>query len=209
VEGKWVSEALLRQARERGLDVSVYRPHDIGGDSRTGTWKTADFICAVIRGCTEISMVPDYRLPLDLTPVDITARAVVDLALHRQPITPAFHLNNPRYATIGDLTPVLTDAGHAIRTVPAAEWIDNVRRHTDAHPDSVLAPFTHLFTERWTRQAISVVELYLEDRMPAIECSTTWNSVTDPEITCPPGRDLLPKYTDYLTRIGFLGTEGR
>jgi amino acid adenylation domain-containing protein/thioester reductase-like protein len=207
VESKWVSETLLRQARERGLDVSVYRPHDIGGDSASGCWKVTGFVCSLIRSFTEIGAIPDYRLPLDLTPVDTTARAVVDLALHGQSAKPVYHLNNPRYALISDLKPLLDDAGHPVRTVPAAEWDDLLLRHTAEHPDSVIAPFTHLFTERWTDQNLSVVDLYLEGRMPRIKCATTWDSITDPSVTCPSGRRLLPKYTDYLARIGFLGSQ--
>ncbi|MFI0479691.1 amino acid adenylation domain-containing protein [Actinomadura sp. 9N215] len=205
VESKWVAEALLRQARERGLDVSVYRPHDIGGHSKTGDWKTNGFVCSLIRSFVEIGAIPDYRLPLDLTPVDITARAVVDLALRPQSAGSVFHLNNPRYAVVGDLEEQLNDAGHPVRTVSARDWDGLLLRHTREHPDSVIAPFAHLFTERWTDQNLSVVDLYLEDRMPRIECSATWNSVTDSGIACPPGRRLLPLYTEYLDRIGFLG----
>ncbi|MFF0488645.1 amino acid adenylation domain-containing protein [Nocardia sp. NPDC004068] len=209
VETKWVSEILLRRARERGLDVSVHRPHDIGGDSRSGRWKSDGFVPALIAGCAEIGCVPDYPLPLDLTPVDIVARAIVDLALHREPVAPSWNLNNPRYARVGDLAPVLADAGHPVDVLPAAEWLERLRRHTDRRPDSVLAPFTHLFTERWTDRDLSVVELYLEGRMPVIDCSATWGSVGAPGTACPPARQLLPRYVRYLSEAGFLRTAGR
>ena len=47
-QSKWVSEKLVREAAERGLQVSVYRPGNISGHSGTGVSNDRDLLGALI-----------------------------------------------------------------------------------------------------------------------------------------------------------------
>ena len=81
MRAKWVAEALVMQARERGLDVSIYRPATISGHSASGAFNPDDFVCAMIKGCVELGLAPRVDTPINLVPVDYVSRALVRIAL--------------------------------------------------------------------------------------------------------------------------------
>ncbi|MFJ2635134.1 amino acid adenylation domain-containing protein [Streptomyces sp. NPDC087422] len=204
-ETKWVAEELIRKAGALGLPFAIYRPHDVTGHSRTGAWKTDGFLCSLIKSFTDVGAAPDIRLPMDFTPVDTVARAIVRLSLDRPANGSAYHLNSPRYALLDDLVEHLNQAGHGVDTVPWKIWVDRLAAHAARDAESQIAPFLPLFTERLEQSGTSVLELYLEDRMPALSCTRTWDTVR--ALTgqaCPTTDELLPKYVRELTRSGFL-----
>ncbi|MEV0623908.1 amino acid adenylation domain-containing protein [Nonomuraea sp. NPDC050404] len=204
-ETKWVAESLLREAAQRGMPLSIYRPHDVTGHSRTGAWNTDGFLCSLIKTIVELGHAPDCRLPLDLTPVDLVARSIVALSLRRPAEGRAFHLNNPRYELLGKLVQQVNAAGFPVETLPLADWIELLEEHALRHPEAPIAPFVPLFTERWTDRDASVLELYLEDVMPTLECTTSWRQIRmSGGPSCPPVADLLPGYVRQLADSGFL-----
>ena len=85
VETKYVAEELLRNAARAGLPVSIYRPLDIAGSSRTGAWNTATEMCALIRFITDTGLAPDIDLPLDFVPADLCAAAIRHISLGAGP----------------------------------------------------------------------------------------------------------------------------
>lgn len=73
---KCVAEALLRQAAERGVPVTVLRPALIAGDAATGESNPADLIAALVQGCVAAGMAIDTDWLLDCVPVDFVARVM-------------------------------------------------------------------------------------------------------------------------------------
>lgn len=176
-ETKWVAEQLLLEANRRGMPLSIYRTHDISGHSVTGAWRTDGFLPALLEAFAAMAAVPDIRLPLDLVPVDVVARSLVLLARHSAPTGEVFHLSNPRYAVLGDLTHQLNAEGIPAIRLPVDEWTERLLDHTRRHPEANIAPFTHLFTERWSPERITVLDMYLEDRFPVLGCDRTWRTL--------------------------------
>ncbi len=140
-ESKWVAERMLAQAAAQGLPVTIHRPYEITGDSRTGAWNTTTAICAVVDAVARLGAVPEVPLPLDLVPVDHVASAITRIAMQLPHLGGAVHLTNPRPAMLADMAERMRAAGHTVRTVPYGEWVDMLGEHVRDHPAAPIAPF--------------------------------------------------------------------
>jgi len=128
-ESKWVAESLVRRAAERGIDVSIYRPGIIVGDSRTGACAPDDLFNSMLRGCIEIGSAPDLDVPFDMTPVDYVARALVHLSTaRRQDRIASYHLVNPSRTSVPELCMMIKACGHSLRVEPYDDWYARILR---------------------------------------------------------------------------------
>jgi nonribosomal peptide synthetase DhbF len=115
-ESKWTAELLLHNARTSGYDTRIYRPHDIGGESRSGYWRSDNtFIVALIKSFIDMGIAPDCDLPIDIVPVDEVAEMLVRISLHPSSVASTFHLNNPAVMSLSDLIELCVDL--AMRSV--------------------------------------------------------------------------------------------
>jgi thioester reductase-like protein len=175
-ETKSVSETLLRQAAQRGMSLSIYRPHDVTGHSVTGRWNPESFLFKLLRSFVDLGAAPDFRLPLDFVPVDVVASTIVALVTGLPAVGSAFHLSNPDHPLLPDLVSRFNEAGHKIESLPLEKWTDLLIGHCARHEDTPLAPFASLFTERWGPERLTLAEFYLEGRMPEQSSTLTWEA---------------------------------
>ncbi|RDX52399.1 hypothetical protein OH76DRAFT_1400210 [Lentinus brumalis] len=104
-ESKWVAEQLFRRAaEERGLRTTVVRVTQLSGDSRTGSWNTAELIPACVRACQRLGCVParseDVLCPW--VPIDVAAAALLEMVTYGSD-EQALHIIAPRPATWNDV----------------------------------------------------------------------------------------------------------
>ncbi|MFR9755899.1 amino acid adenylation domain-containing protein [Streptomyces sp. TR06-5] len=132
---KWTAEQLAREAARRGLPVAVHRPGRVGGDSRTGAWRSDDVAGHMMRACALVGMVPDTDLATDLVPVDQLAAAMAALALRPDALGETFHYAPPAKAPLRLLLDALPAAGHPARLVSPREWFEAVRARADGAHD--------------------------------------------------------------------------
>jgi thioester reductase-like protein len=119
---KWVAEQLVRQARDRNLPVTIYRPGPISGHSQTGIFNTHDFLYRLMQGYVQSGMAPYGEIPLDLLPVDYASQALVYLSQQPAATGQAFHLIHPQPASSRLLFEACQAAGYAIQRVPYNTW---------------------------------------------------------------------------------------
>jgi thioester reductase-like protein len=167
IETKFVAEELLRNASRAGLPVAIYRPLDIVGDQRTGTWNTATEMCALIRFITDKGIAPDIDLPLDFVPVDICAAAIGYIAAHTEATGGTYHLASPQYALLAALVDRLRHHGFAINTIPYHQWVDELLKNAAEDPGHPMTPFVPLFVDHCEEPGLTVAEMYLEHIFPA------------------------------------------
>ncbi|MFI9586409.1 amino acid adenylation domain-containing protein [Streptomyces sp. NPDC052236] len=204
-ETKWVAERMLQHTTADGLPVTVYRPYEIAGHSKTGVWNTTSAICAVFGAMTELGLAPDIPLPLDLVPVDHVAETIVGTALRMPHLGGVLHLTNPRPAHLTDMARRMRAAGYPLNDVPYGHWVKAMLDHVDQHPQAPIAPFAPLFATRVNGSDISIKEMYFDNVFPAIHRSRTDEVVPDWQANCPPVDDaLLDHYITYLTSQGCL-----
>mmetsp|Transcript_16509 Transcript_16509/g.30893 ORF Transcript_16509/g.30893 Transcript_16509/m.30893 type:complete len:217 (-) Transcript_16509:161-811(-) len=80
---KWVSERLLENARDRGLEVTIIKTGFLGPSSIDGTWNKSDWLFALVRSCQGAQAVYNsegyMHQRLVCVPVDAAAQAMVHL----------------------------------------------------------------------------------------------------------------------------------
>ncbi|MFE0191083.1 amino acid adenylation domain-containing protein [Streptomyces sp. NPDC058989] len=208
-ETKWVAERMLGHAAGAGLPVTIHRPYEITGHSRTGAWNTTSAICAVFDAIVEMGVAPAVPLPLDLVPVDAVTDAIVGIATRLPHLGGVVHLTNPRPGSLSDMVDRMRSAGHRIDDVSYKEWTDALVAHVHARPTAPVAPFTPLFLTPAKQAGFSVKEMYLDTVFPEVRRTRTdevWPSWT---ASCPPVDDaLLDHYLTSLKRDGLLGGRG-
>jgi thioester reductase-like protein len=194
-QSKWVAEKLVTEARVRGLPVCIYRLGTVAGDSRTGGWKTDDYVCRFIKGCIQLGSIPDQDGGWRLAPVDYVSQAIVYLS--RQPTTTGkvFNLIAPHRLDLSELADWIRAFGYELRSSSYERWLadlSEVMRHSPEHP---LYPLLPLLKERG---AAAQGDL-------RFECQNVVEGLAGTSIACPPiDARLLGTYFSYFVRSGFL-----
>jgi amino acid adenylation domain-containing protein/thioester reductase-like protein len=125
---KWVAEQMCTIAESRGLPISVLRPGNMAGSTKTGIQNPDDLNYLLIKGMIETKAAPviGTNYALDLTPVDFAAQAVSQLVVKapHSAIGQRFHLQTPQ-APVPLLSVVtwLQEMGYTIKSVDRDEWI--------------------------------------------------------------------------------------
>ena len=147
-ETKWVGEKLIALARQRGVPVCIYRPGDIGGDSKTGIGNTKDLIWNIIKGCIQLGVLPDIdALPelgslIDIMPVDYVSQAIVHLSRRPVSLGKVFHLFNPQPMQWRELADFIRAYGYPLRQIHHEAWQEVLGSVVARSPDNALFPFS-------------------------------------------------------------------
>jgi len=184
---KVVGEALAREAGRRGLPVRIYRPALISGHSLTGAFNRDDLISALVRGCVHMGIAPDLDWKLDCEPVDVVAKAVVDLSTSPQAV---FHLGHVRPRHWRECVLWMRMYGYDVRLVSYHSWLRSLERETApgaagsaAHP---LRPLRSFFLDRpFQGRGLTMPELYEERRRTHALSNHTKATRSANGATCP------------------------
>jgi thioester reductase-like protein len=183
-QSKCVAEALVAEAGARGLQVTIHRPSLLVGDSRRGVSNTQDFLTLLIQGCVRMRAAPDLDWALDCCPVDHAARAIVALARRRPRSGTIFHLGNSAPRRWRELVLWMNLFGYRVRLMSYRDWLarldDDAR--TPEHPLHLLRTF---FCKPVTADALTLPELYEEERKPRIDGSRTQAMLSQMALACP------------------------
>ncbi|CDG83682.1 NRPS III [Janthinobacterium agaricidamnosum NBRC 102515 = DSM 9628] len=126
-QSKWVADTLAREAQARGLPVTIYRLGAVTGDHDHALCNAADLIWRVARLYADLGAIPDMDLPLNLTPVDDVARAILGLAGHAAARGQVYHLMGQQRLRVGDIAPVFARLGVALEALPLEPWLQRAR----------------------------------------------------------------------------------
>ena len=204
-ESKWVSEQLVHEAGRAGLPVAIYRAADISGHSSRGTWNTATEMCCMKRFIRDIGAIPRAELPMDYTPVDVFADALVHIAIREAADGRVYHLTNPHKAHIRLLQQRLAVRGHDIGELDWDDWVARMIDLAVTDPDHPMTPFAPLFIDKCPSGQMSVAAMYLEDTFPAFTRTNVERALAGTDITFPEvDSDLIDSYLDFLERKEFL-----
>ncbi|MEV4252171.1 amino acid adenylation domain-containing protein [Spirillospora sp. NPDC049652] len=209
-ETKWVAETLLRAAADRGLPVSVYRPHEITGTRDRGLQNTGTLMSALIKAVVETGLAPDAPMPLNFTPVDYTAEVLAHLLFGEPPEGRVYHVVNPEPAPLSLLAERAAALGYEMREMPYDAWVAEMARRAARDPASPLAAYLPLFTERSPRTGLSVTESYFSGNMPELERANFVRATDGAGYHCPPvDAGLVDLYLRSFAETGFLAPPGR
>ena len=88
---KWVTEALLRRARERGFCVTFLRPGGISGNSQNGVYNPLDLSSGLIAAFQSMRLLPEFKY-MNLAPVDWISRIIAEIVIDPPSWGYNFHL---------------------------------------------------------------------------------------------------------------------
>jgi thioester reductase-like protein len=194
-ESKWVAERILALARERGVPVTVFRPGNIAGDSRTGAVSDGHLVSAMIKGCIALGLAPDIDAFVDVVPVDYVSRALVHLSLRESVRGQNFNLVNPTPVRWPDVAGQLSELGYPLKLVSLAEWREAIRAVEGT--GNSMRVFLPMLDER---------ALFSGRRY---RCERTLAELERSDISCPPlDRVLIERYVQALVDTGELPPPG-
>lgn len=204
-ESKWVAEHLVQNAAKAGLPVAIYRAADVSGHSSRGTWNTTTEMCCMKRFIRDIGAIPHAELPMDYTPVDIFADALVHIATHEPADGRVYHLTNPHKSHISLLQERLQARGHTVDEMPWDDWVARMIDLAVTDPEHPMTPFAPLFIDKCPSGQMSVAEMYLEDTFPVFTRNNVERALVGTDITFPDvDADIIDRYLDFLERKEFL-----
>jgi thioester reductase-like protein len=126
---KWVAERILERARERGVQVNLYRPGNISFNSLTGVCQPhKNRLMLMLKGSIQLGQVPEFALNFDLMPVDFLARFIAFHASRYQPEKAVFNLHNPEPLSWDRYVASFREAGREFSLVSVADWQQQLGR---------------------------------------------------------------------------------
>ncbi len=143
---KWVSEQLVWQAHKRGVAITLVRPGNICGHSKTGhCYPDQNRILLLLKGSAQLGFAPDWDSNFDLCPVDFIAKGVVASSTCEKNHIPVLHFHNPTPLTWCDYVNRLNHHHVPVTLIPPQQW----RRM--------------LFTLDESNALFNVISFYLDD----------------------------------------------
>jgi thioester reductase-like protein len=196
---KSVAEALVVQAGERGLPVTIHRPSLLTGSRASGVSNADDLLSRLFRGMIQMEAAPDLDWSLDCCPVDYVADAIVHLTTEHHE-SRVFHLVNPDPRHWRELILWMNLFGYRVHLLPYREWLRRLKEEAVApgHPLRGLLPF---FSNQPAGEGgLTLPELYEDTRRSRIRCSRTREALRGSSIGSPSvnARLLDSYFRDYI-----------
>ncbi|MFJ6793779.1 beta-ketoacyl synthase N-terminal-like domain-containing protein [Streptomyces sp. NPDC091268] len=118
----WVSERLVERAERDGMRVRVFRTGLLLGDSVSGACDPEHPLWRLLAGALAVGTHPADERPLAVSPVDLAARAIAELAVSPSSEGRAYHLVGEETVTAQHLFDLLGAADRPTRTVTERQW---------------------------------------------------------------------------------------
>jgi thioester reductase-like protein len=137
-QSKLVTEDLvMHAAAQTGMQARVLRVGQVVADTKHGIWNDTEAIPLMLRSATTIGALPALDESPRWLPVDIVAKAVVEISLCGTAPS-VFNVVNPRtFHWTKDLIPALQRAGLKFAQASQREWIQRLR---ESDPDPKINP---------------------------------------------------------------------
>lgn len=195
-QSKYMAEQLLIEAASRGLPVSIYRPSNIIGDTRTGVSLTDGFITLLLKGCIQMKVAPNIKAMLNLVPVDYVSQAIVALSQQQKPCGQVFHIVNPEPIEWKQLIDWLNQKGHLVHLDSYSGWYSQLLKLAAQTSDNTLTPLAGLFANQCLVQQL--LGAFYFDSISTLKTLASYS------IVCPSiNDDLLCANFSYSTQYDF------
>jgi thioester reductase-like protein len=139
-QSKWVAEQMCRSLSKV---ATVARVGQLCGDMKAGHWNETEAWPLLIRSANEIGALPAVGPAIDWLPVDLAAKAIVDIAI-QPPQSSVVHIalpnpiNRPSWSTFLDW--LASSSIDPFEVVPNREWLAKVEAAGDRVKGRALLP---------------------------------------------------------------------
>ncbi|KAK3705465.1 large subunit of alpha-aminoadipate reductase [Vermiconidia calcicola] len=127
---KWVSEKLIGEACQRGLDGVIIRPGYVMGDEKSGVSNTDDFLVRMLKGCVQVGSRPSLTNTINMVPVTNVAQKVLAVALQAEKGSVSHVEAHPRLSFNRFLS-TLEDVGYRVPIETYVAWKRKVEQYVE------------------------------------------------------------------------------
>lgn len=135
-QSKYVAERLTMLAAQRGLKAAIVRPGYVVGDSQSAVTNTDDFVWRLVKGCTQLGLVPDMHNTINMVPVDHVARITSLAALAAANASPekktgakVYHVTAHPEIRFNGLLGSLAKYGWKVQKTEYVHWRTKLEQH--------------------------------------------------------------------------------
>ena len=197
---KWVSEILLSKAQKFGLPIKIYRPGWIVGQSKTGIMAAENnHLYLLIKGCIQLGYAPNWRITINLMPVDTVSGFIVNTSLLDKKhqvfnlIHPCFNLSWKNLFNY-----LKHHRGFQVDLISSSVWLKNYLAKIDLQ--NAIYPIYSLYvnqdTSEWTKDLSKITQS---------DCINTKESLSKYNISIQPmSEENLDAHFNYLDKNNFL-----
>lgn len=206
-QSKWVAEAILFQARDRGLALNIFRPGFIMGDSESGICNVDDFMARLVIACINHKGYPVLKNQRkECIPVDYASHAIVHISHKEEELGKNFHLaplKHQRSVSVVDFFELVKSCGYPMEAKPYGEWVEMITEGVSKGEDRPLLPLMSALTERIYHHEKTRWELH--ENMPAYHADNTAEAMSDQDVEFPYlERPLIAKYLAAMQQGGYI-----
>ncbi len=203
-ESKWVGEKKAMIARERGLPVTIFRPGEITGSSKSGIWQMKDMVCRFMVACIQMEAIPDFAFSVHITDVDYVAKAMTYISLQPQSRNQNYNLVNNKLMSLKDMAVMAGKFGYDVKLLSFNAWRKKLTHDIEGSKDNALKLLAPLFFEkRGGKENFS--RRYNKGIIPKFDTSNTDNILKGTGIVCHPvDEKLMLTYFMYFIKSGYI-----
>ncbi|WP_242045553.1 MULTISPECIES: non-ribosomal peptide synthetase family protein [unclassified Calothrix] len=195
-QSKYIAEKLVMMAYSRGLPVSIYRPSNIMGHSKTGITQTNSLVTKIIKGCIQMGIAPQIDAVLNLVPVDYVSQMIVSLSQQQNIYGQAFNIVNRRPIEWINLVDAISRMGYPLQLVSYKQWYKKLLIISSQSSENILAPIADIFKNHNFFELLGAFDFDFGNNI-----STDINrSIID----FPINDDLLSVYFSYFIKSNFI-----
>lgn len=160
-QSKCVAEHICMAAAEKtGIKARVLRVGQIVADTVHGVWNATEAIPLIMQSALTVGALPKLQDSPSWTPVDVIAKAVIEISLSNAPSVVANVTNAKTFSWTNELLPALHDAGLDFEEIGPKEWVQKLRA---SDPDATANPSIKLidfFASKYEKDIFSPSRTY-------------------------------------------------
>lgn len=189
-KSKWVAEQMLWKAARRGVPVTVHRPAQVWGDSRTGACQRNDFVWRFLAGSLHAGVFPRrFRLAMNLVTVDYVAGSMVEISRNPDAINGVFHQVGPEMVDAPRMLELIRGAGYAPQEVSIVKWLRKISEDITNPMYPLLSTMMIMDEEDLSEFSDEFTRTFLDG-----------TGISSPRID----QDIVDRQVDYFVGTGFL-----
>lgn len=148
IESKWKGEILMRNAREQGAPVRIFRPGLICGPEKQGFIHHDYFFSAVLKAMLESGKAFRFYNYWEITPVDYAAKALLYLSMAKNLPMDTFHIMNSSGRTNIEVVDILRRYGYPLEMLEVEDWQRQMREECERSPTHAFANMKSLLEDK-------------------------------------------------------------
>lgn len=134
VKTKWVADALIRAAQDRGLTASVHRPSFVIGRTEDGYSNLTDLASGLVRLAFDARVLPMVEVAFPVISVDTAANRIAAFMDTPGEQVGVRHITDWPALTMKELQSINQQHGNPIELLPVDEFVEKVRDYLQKNP---------------------------------------------------------------------------